>query len=65
MKHVYDRKGINILRKVELEEIKPNMLLYSEFVLRKNEFYPVVFDPIVSYDTIKELWKTGKLHIPI
>ena len=61
--YVMDKKGIDILRPVDLEEIKPFKELYAEFEMKKNEFYPIMFHSKVSWDSVTDLWKHGKLYI--
>jgi hypothetical protein len=56
-----EREGEDLLEPLKLEDIKPNTLYYMQQVWKPNEFHPTYFDPAVSWDTIQELHKTGRL----
>jgi hypothetical protein len=51
----YEFDRLDKLEPVPLEEIKPDTPYYMQQVWKPYEFYPTVFDPKVSWDTIKEL----------
>ena len=57
LEYEYDRHGDGILRKALIDEIVPDKLFYFQQVWHKDEFYPVVFNPLVEWKTIKELQK--------
>ena len=59
--YVEDSSGENLLEPTKLEEIQPNKRYYMQQVYRKNEFHPTVFHESVSWSTIEELHKTGRI----
>lgn len=61
MEYVEDRSGEGLLEQVKLEDIKPGQPYYMQQVNRKNEFHPTVFHPSVSWFSIEELHKTGRI----
>lgn len=55
-----DSSGDELLEPAVLEEIEPNKKYYMQ-QQKKNEFYPTVFHPSVTWSTIQELHNTGKI----
>ena len=58
---VVDVKGEGILEPTKLEEIEPGKKYYMQQVWKTNEFHPTVFSHSVSWSTIEELFKTGRI----
>jgi hypothetical protein len=61
LEYEFDRSGEGLLEPVKLEEIEPNKQYYMRQVWRQNEFHPTVFNPVVTWSTIEELHKTGRI----
>lgn len=55
LEYVEDMRGEDLLEKVPLDEIVPGEKYYMQQISKPNHFHPTVFDPIVSWSTIKEL----------
>lgn len=58
-----DVVGEDLVRPVKLEEIVPEEPYYMRGIYKTNEFYPTTFHPSVSWGTIQELFKTGRIYI--
>ncbi len=63
MEHVVDVKGDNLVRPAKLDEIVPGKQYYMQGIFKPTHFTPTVFDPAVSWDTIKELHNTGRIWL--
>lgn len=61
--YIIDKKGVDLVRPALLSEITPDLPLYMQSVRKKNEFYPTSFHPKVSWDTVQELHRTGRIYI--
>jgi hypothetical protein len=61
--YLVDRSGDNLLRPAKLEEIVPDEQYYMQSVYKRAEFIPTIFHHKVSYDTIKEFHRTGRIFI--
>lgn len=59
--YVEDISGDELLEPVKLENIVPGKLYYMRQIYKPIEFKPTVFDPSVSWSTIEELYKTGRI----
>lgn len=56
-----DRSGEDLLVPAKLEEITPGRLLYMRGVWKPREFYPTRFHHSMSWFSVKELFKTGRI----
>lgn len=61
LEYVEDKAGENLLTPTTLEDIKPGKLYYMQQVLNRQHFHPAIFDPVVEWNTIKELHNTGRI----
>lgn len=61
--YILDKTGIDLVRPAQLEEIVPDEQYYFQSVYKRNEFIPTKFHHKVSYDTIKEFHRTGRIFI--
>lgn len=61
LEYVEDRSGISLLSKTNLSDIKPNVLYYMQQIKKPKHFHPTTFSEIVSWSTIEELHKTGRI----
>jgi hypothetical protein len=61
LEYVEDRSGEGLLEQVKLEDIKPGQPYYMQQIYRKNEFHPTVFHQSVSWSSIEEIHKTGRI----
>jgi hypothetical protein len=59
--YVVDRSGDGLLERPSIEEVEPGKQYYMQQVWKPNEFYPTVFDASVSWSTIEEIYKTGRI----
>lgn len=62
LEYELDVTGENLVVPVKLEEIVPDKLYYMQNVYKPREFYPAVFHHKVSWDTIQEFFKTGRIY---
>jgi len=53
--YVFDKSGTNLLKKSELETIVPDKKYYIQGYVKKQNYFPTVFNKLVSWATIKEL----------
>ena len=60
MEYVVDKSGEGLLEQAVLEEIEPSKTYYMQ-QYTKNEFHPTVFHPSVTWSTIQELHKSGRI----
>jgi hypothetical protein len=63
MKWELDMSGDNLVRPATIEEVVPGAQLYMRDVYRVNEFRPTVFHHLMSYESILELFKTGRIYV--
>ena len=63
MKWELDVSGDNLVRPATIEEVVPGAHLYMRDVYKVNEFRPTVFSHLISWDSIKELFGTGRIYI--
>ena len=61
LEYVEDKRGEKIVETIQLDDIKPNQKYYFQQVTNKQHFYPTIFHPSVSWSTIQELHKTGRI----
>ena len=61
LEYLPDKSGENLLTKVKLKDIKPNVQYYTQSAWKTDEFTPTTFDPKVEWNTIEELHKTGRI----
>lgn len=59
--YVEDISGDDLVEPTKLEDIVPGNTYYMRQVYKPTEFKPTVFDPSVSWSTIEELHKTGRI----
>jgi hypothetical protein len=58
---VVDAEGDDLVVPTKLEDIVPGKTYFMQQVYKPNEFKPTVFDPKVTWNTIEELYKTGRI----
>lgn len=63
MKWELDTTGPNLVRPAVLEEVTPGAKLYMRDVYKVNEFRPTTFSHLISWESIKELFGTGRIYI--
>lgn len=61
--YVIDCTGDDLVRPALLEEIVPNEQYYMQGVFKTGEFTPTTFHHSVSWDTVQEIFKTGRIYI--
>lgn len=61
LEYVEDRKGDDLLEPAPLEEIVPGEQYYMQQVFKPEHFHPTTFHHTVSWDSIKEIHKTGRI----
>lgn len=61
LEYVEDRSGEDLLEPVPLDEIVPGQQYYMQQIFKPRHFHPTVFHHTVSWDSIKELHKTGRI----
>jgi len=61
LEYTEDRWGNELLEPTKLEDIKPGQQYYMQSIWKPAEFFPTTFDPKVSWDSIKELHRTGRI----
>lgn len=63
MEYIVDTEGEELVRPAAIEEIVPGEPYYMRGIWKPYEFFPTVFHHKVSWDTIKELFNTGRIYI--
>lgn len=61
LEYVEDKVGEGLLEPTKLEDIKPEHPYYMQQVTNPQHFHPTTFHPSVTWDSIKELHKTGRI----
>lgn len=61
LEYVEDNVGEDLLEPTKLEDIKPDKLYYMQQVTNKQHFHPTIFHPSVTWFSIQELHKTGRI----
>ena len=59
----YGKDGEHLVRLATEDEVVPGEKYYMKDLLRPNVFYPTVFSPEVSWDTIQDFLITKRIYV--